>query len=556
MKKVTVLFFFGMMLSVSFQAVGQANGSSSFTLPKVERPTFKADTVNITSFGAAKGGLVLNTVAINKAIETCSSAGGGVVLVPKGMWLTGPITLRSNVNLHLQAGAVLQFSSNFDDYPLVMSYFEGWETIRCQSPISAKKQENVAITGNGIVDGAGQAWRPVKKSKLTSEQWKTLIASGGVLSSDKSTWYPSAKSLLGQTTTIQGYIKGGSTEEFEKIKDYLRPNMVSLVECKNVLLEGVTFQNSPAWNLHPLMCENLTVNKVNVRNPWYAQNGDGIDIESCKNGEVTNSTFDVGDDGICIKSGKDEEGRKRGMPTENFLVKNCVVYHGHGGFVIGSEMSGGVKNIIVKGCTFLGTDIGLRFKTTRGRGGVVENILVDGINMTNIPAEAISFSMYYMGKSPIAEPEDEGKTQTTVKEVGANPVADESTPQFKNFTIRNVSCKGAQQAIYLEGLPEMSIKDIRFDGITIEAQKGIRCIEAEDISFNNVTIKAAKGVPMEVVNSKGIKTSKVELLSSSPIKVGVAGASTKSINLLGVRGAEGSSVKVGNEVSQSEIVKK
>jgi DNA sulfur modification protein DndE len=555
MKKVTELFFFGLMLSVSVQVVGQAN-VSSFTLPKVEQPTFKADTVKITSFGAAKGGLVLNTVAINKAIEACSSSGGGVVLVPKGMWLTGPITLKSNVNLHLQAGAVLQFSSNFDDYPLVMSYFEGWETIRCQSPISAKKQENIAITGSGIIDGAGQAWRPVKKSKLTSEQWKTLVSSGGILSPDKSTWYPSEKSLLGQNTTIQGYIKGGSMQEYEKIKDYLRPNMVSLVECRNVLLEGVTFQNSPAWDLHPLMCENLTINKVNVRNPWYAQNGDGVDIESCKNGVVTNSTFDVGDDGICIKSGKDEEGRKRGMPTENFRIENCVVYHGHGGFVIGSEMSGGVRNIIVKKCTFLGTDIGLRFKTTRGRGGVVENILVDGINMTNIPAEAINFSMYYMGKSPIAEPEDEGKTQTTVKEVGANPVADESTPQFKNFTIRNVSCKGAQQAIYLEGLPEMSIKGISFDGITIEAQKGIRCIEAEDISFNNVTIKAAKGVPMEMVNAKGIKTSKVELISTSPIKVSVAGAATKSINLSGVKGAEGSSVKIGNGVSQSEIVKK
>jgi len=555
MKNLSSLLLLGMVLSISSQAIGQSNGSLPFTLPKVACPTFKADTISIDKYGAIKGGMVLNTVAIGKAIDACSNAGGGVVLVPKGVWLTGPITLKSNVNLHLQDGAVLQFSSNFDDFPLVMSYFEGWETVRCQSPISAKGQVNIAITGSGIIDGAGQAWRPVKKSKLTSAQWKALVSSGGVLSADKSTWYPSEKSLLGQNTTIQGYIKGGSMHEYEKIKDYLRPNMVSLVECKNVLLEGVTFQNSPAWNLHPLMCENLTINKVNVRNPWYAQNGDGVDIESCKNGVVTNSTFDVGDDGICIKSGKDEEGRKRGVPTENFLVENCVVFHGHGGFVIGSEMSGGVRNIIVRNCTFLGTDIGLRFKTTRGRGGVVENILVDGINMTNIPAEAISFSMYYMGKSPIAEPEDEGKTQTTLKEVGANPIADESTPQFKNFTIRNVACKGALQAIHLEGLPEMSIKNIHFEDISIEAEKGIRCIEAEGVTFSNVTIKTTKGIPMEVINSTGVETSRVDLMGASQVKVSVGGKMAKGINLKGVAGASAATVKIGAGLSSSEIIK-
>jgi DNA sulfur modification protein DndE len=541
-------FFIFCLLFAGGALASAAQMSDPFTLPKVLRPTFNADTISIEQFGAVSGGVVVNTEAINRAIDSCSRR-GGVVLVPKGLWLTGPIVLKSNVNLHIAKGAILQFSDKIDSFPLVKSYFEGWEAVRCQSPISAKNQRNIAITGGGIIDGAGQAWRPVKRSKLTSAQWKDLIASGGVLSADKNTWFPSAKSLLGQSTTIQGYIKDGSLSEFEKIKDYLRPNMVSLVECDGVLLQGTTFQNSPAWNIHPLLCSNITVDGIHVRNPWYAQNGDGIDIESCSNGVVVNSTFDVGDDGICIKSGKDEEGRKRGRPTENFLIQNCVVFHGHGGFVIGSEMSGGVRNIIVRDCSFLGTDIGLRFKTTRGRGGVVENIFIDGVNMVGIPAEAISFSMYYMGKSPIPEPEDEGRVQTTVKSVGANPVADVSTPLFRNFTIRNVSCKGAQQAIYVEGLPEMKISNIAFENVTIEAKRGIRCIEADGLTFKKVAVTVVEGVPFELVNSQNVDTRDLELNGKGELKVRSVG-SKQGVNLLGVKGYSSSSVQLVDGVTK------
>ena len=188
---------------------------------------------------------------------------------------------------------------------------------------------------------------------------------------------------------------------YESIKDFLRPNLVLLTNCKYILLEGVTFQNSPAWCLHPLMSEHLTVRNVFVKNPWYAQNGDGIDVESCKNVLIENSVFDVGDDGLCMKSGRDAEGRKRAMPVENVIIRGCTVYSSHGGFVIGSEMSGGARNIYVSNCTFIGADIGLRFKTTRGRGGVVENIFIKDIYMKDIPAEAILFDMYYMAKDPV-----------------------------------------------------------------------------------------------------------------------------------------------------------
>ena len=180
-------------------------------------------------------------------------------------------------------------------------------------------------------------------------------------------------------------------EEWAEIHPWLRPVLLSIVKSKKVLLEGVTFKNSPSWCLHPLSCEDFTVNNIMVINPWYSQNGDAIDLESCKNALIINSVFDAGDDAICIKSGKDEDGRRRGEPCQNVIVKNNTVLHGHGGFVVGSEMSGGVKNIYVEDCTFMGTDVGLRFKSTRGRGGVVENIYINNINMINIPNAIVRF---------------------------------------------------------------------------------------------------------------------------------------------------------------------
>jgi polygalacturonase len=189
-----------------------------------------------------------------------------------------------------------------------------------------------------------------------------------------------------------------------------------------------------------------------VKNPWYSQNGDGIDIESCKNSIVHDCNFDVGDDAICIKSGKDKEGRDRGIPTENLVVKNCIVYHGHGGVTIGSEMSGGVKNMHVSNCTFLGTDVGLRFKSNRGRGGIVENIYISNIEMINIPSQAISFNLYYSGMS-VSEDMEEGTAGQLPKLI---PVTEE-TPQFKNIFIRDVNCNGAYQGIFLQGLPEMNL---------------------------------------------------------------------------------------------------
>ena len=369
-------------------------------LPVIKSPVFKKDTVNIKKYGAVADGNTLNTKSINTAIDALSKKGGGVVLVPQGLWLTGPIVLKNNINLHLAAGSTLLFTADKNEYPLVEANWEGLPQMRNQSPISATNAVNIGITGKGIIDGNGDVWRAVKMDKLTESQWKKKLASGGVLSDDKKTWYPSEGFMKGSKMPANpGMISPDKDAAFyQSIKDFLRPNLLLLTNCKLVLLEGVTFQNSPAWCLHPLMCENLTVRNVFVKNPWYAQNGDGIDVESCKNVLIESSVFDVGDDALCIKSGRDAEGRKRGMPTENVIIRGCTVYASHGGFVIGSEMSGGARNIWVNNCTFVGADIGLRFKTTRGRGGIVENIFIKDIYMKDIPAEAILFDMYYMAK--------------------------------------------------------------------------------------------------------------------------------------------------------------
>jgi len=474
-----------------------------FELPLVSTTVFKKDTFNIISYGAVSSANTLNTGAIQQAIDMASKQGGGMVLVPSGFWLTGPIKLLSNVNLHISSGAVLQFSNKPKDYPLIRTNWEGVDAIRAQSPISAKGQRNIAITGSGIIDGAGEAWRPVKKGKLTAGEWDKLIHSGGVLDSKKETWYPTEGALKASTMDRPGVIAAGFTEaNTEEIKEFLRPNMISLRECEQVLLEGVTFQNSPAWNIHPLLCKHLTVENIHVKNPWFAQNGDGIDIESCEFVSVRNSKFDVGDDGICLKSGKDAEGRKRARPSAHILIENCIVFHGHGGVVVGSEMSGGVHDLFVNNCQFLDTDVGLRFKTMRGRGGVVQNVFIRDISMKNIAGEAILFDMYYQGKDPVSTFGNGGETP----KIELVPV-NEGTPQFKNIFIDNVVAKGAETGLLIRGLPEMPIHHIELNNIDIESNQGYRVIEAQDIILNRATFKEIGPQKSELFHVKRWKIS-------------------------------------------------
>jgi len=463
-----------------------------FEMEPIKRPVFPERTVNIQNYGAVNDGIAMNTEAINKAIEDIASQGGGTVIIPAGIWYTGPIRLLDNVNLHAEANALIIFNPEVSLYPIVETSFEGLNTRRSTSPIHARNVKNIAITGEGVFDGSGDAWRFVKKGKMTESQWQALIHSGGVVNKKGDAWYPSEESMRGhEVSDMFNNPQNLSTdEEWEAIHHWLRPVFVSLIECKDVLLEGVTFRNSPAWSIHPLMCENFIMSNVKVFNPWYSQNGDGLDLESCTNALIVDNLFDVGDDAICIKSGKDQDGRERNVPCQNVVVKNNVVLHGHGGFVVGSEMSGGVKNIYVADCMFTGTDVGLRFKSTRGRGGIVEKIWIENINMADIPTEPILFDLFYSGKSALEELE-EGKSISTDL-----PPVTEETPSFRDIVIKNVKCKGARRAMLFNGLPEMKIKNIHLEDIAITANLGIELVQTENVSLNNVRIYAKEGAAL------------------------------------------------------------
>ncbi len=434
-----------------------------FTMPKVKSAVIPERTISLADYNIIGDGLTNHQKTIQKAIDELSAKGGGKLIVPPGTWLTGPIILKSNINLCISKGAILLFSPDINEYKLIDTSYEGQPAQRHQSPITAVECTNIAITGEGLIDGNGEAWRPLKREKVTDSQWKRITGNGGFFRRP-TLWAPAEKDLA-------------------------RPVMVHLVKCKQVLLQGVIFQNSPAWNIHPELCEDLIIDGIDVRNPYYAQNGDGIDLESCRNCIIVNTTLDVGDDGICLKSGKDAAGRKRGIPTENVLIDGCTVYASHGGFVIGSEMSGGVRNINCTNCQFSGTDIGLRFKSCRGRGGVVENIWLENISMINILADAIRFNLYYGGKSAVEELEDGTKRPA---QIAAEPLS-EATPSFRKIHIKNITCSGANRALYFNGLPEMPVKQVTMENVFISADEPGELVYCDDIQMKNVKIIAKNG---------------------------------------------------------------
>ncbi len=502
-----------------------------FEMPRVEVPSFLDNSVNLLDFGGIPDGVTLNTDAFAKAMQDLSENGGGTLIVPEGIWFTGPIVFTSNIEMHLEKGALILFSPDKELYPLVETVFEGLDTRRCQSPISGRNLENIAITGQGSINGSGEAWRPLKKEKVSESHWKQVVSSGGVVRNGDY-WFPSEGALKGHEMSDMNVPRQNMTEEeWLEIKDFLRPVMVSFIECKNVYLHGVLFENSPAWNIHPLMCENVIIDGIFARNPGYSQNGDGLDLESCKNSIIVNSLFDVGDDGICIKSGKDEQGRLRGRPTENVIVENCKVFQGHGGFVVGSEMSGGVKNISVKNCQFLGTDVGLRFKSNRGRGGVVENIYISDIYMFNITTDSFLFDLYYGGKSA-SEALADGDTTPTEEQLFE---VTEETPAFKNIYVKDLVSRNARRAMFFNGLPEMNIENIHLENAFITARFGAEFSESKDIILNNVTVISEEGPAYLFNNVKNFKAEKLAYEVSEPAKVAqITGNNTVEVHLSGL----------------------
>ncbi|MDG5787867.1 glycoside hydrolase family 28 protein [Evansella sp. AB-P1] len=494
--------------------------SEKLTLPTFDvlLPEIPDKEFSITDFGAIGDGVHLNTEAFANAISACVENGGGKVVVPAGIWLTGPISLKSKLNLHVESGAVVLFSDNFDHYPLIHSTFEGEEVIRCQSPIDGEGLEDVAITGKGTFDGSGEAWRPVKRWKMTDIQWEKLIKSGGFIAKEREEiWWPTEQAANGAKILKELRAKGSKNiDDYQQIRDFLRPNMVSIRRSRRVLLEGPTFQNSPAWNVHPFVCQHVTMRNVTVRNPWFSQNGDGLDLEACRYAIVENCIFDVGDDAICIKSGKNEEGRKLGTPSEDITIRDCQVYSGHGGFVVGSEMSGGVRNVSITDCTFFGTDTGLRFKSTRGRGGVVENIVINNICMNNIKKEAIVFHMFY-----------EISDEDVVK--GVVPVTEE-TPIFRHVDIRNIVSTGSETAILMKGLPEMPLEGITFENLSLVSKSGITGSQCKDVNFSNVAITVENGPLFSLENCVNTSINQFTTTKDSNIYLQVSGEKTENMS--------------------------
>ncbi|WP_066720221.1 glycoside hydrolase family 28 protein [Clostridium sp. Marseille-P299] len=445
----------------------------------VELPVFPDRKVSIVDYNAVPGGTVSNTVAINKAIQELYSLGGGTVIVPKGIWLTGPITLKSNINLHLEKGAFIKFDKNPEEYPIILTDYEGQPRLRAVSPIHAFDEENIAITGYGVIDGNGHEWRPLKKFKITNKQWEARLKKSQyfIETDEGGIWYPSKTSYEGCLVGEPSLDDPDAIAKATPYYDHYRPVMTNLVRCNKILIEGVTLQNSPAWNLHPLLCTNLTLRNAFIRNDSFAQNGDGLDLESCRFVDIYDVKFDVGDDAICMKSGKNAIARKITVPTEHVRIRDCVVYHGHGGFVVGSEMSRGVRDVVIENCLFIGTDTGIRFKSAIGRGGVVEDIMIKDIQMTDIAAEAVIFTMGYV----LFRLDHEASDQP-------DEILKEDIPEFKNITIRDVNCVRAGQAIKIEGLEQLPIHDLTLENVVIEAKKGIEIKNANQIFLKNVTV--------------------------------------------------------------------
>lgn len=416
-----LLWVVALMATLTIQA--QDYSSYYQNLP-VEMPTpvlaeIPEMTVLLTDFGAVGDGLTLNTDTFNKAIASLSKQGGGHLVVPAGIWLTGPIALKDNIDLHLEKNAIIMAT------PDRALHLKGEKTTTL---ISASKRKNISITGEGTIDGNGAMWRPVKRGKVSDTEWREFLSMGGTVTDDGSLWYPYDLKHFDNLA--------GSPKEQEK----LRTHLIRFTDCQRVYVSGVTLQNAPKFHLIPTRCQEVIIDGVTVKCPWNAQNGDAIDLSSCRNALVVNCIVDAGDDGICMKAGAGESGVKYG-PCENILIENNTVYHAHGGFVIGSEFSGGMRNIVVRNNRFSGTDTGLRFKSGVGRGGVCENIHISNIVMTDIKGEAIVFECGYVNR-PAGENVEEQKAAADA------PFA----PQFTDIHISNVVCRGARTAIQAEGI--------------------------------------------------------------------------------------------------------
>ena len=432
-------------------------------------------TINICDYGADNTGLVSSSEIINHVIDSLSHQHGGTIYFPAGEYTCGPIILKSNISLLTDAGAVIHFSDNFDEYlPMVTSRWEGIRVKTFISPLYAIDAENVSIKGQGHFDGNGKKWwdymYSARKNGITDSKWQTIFQSEN-------------EALLKKNS----YLK--------KMNNFLRPPMVMFYNCKNILIEGVSFSNPPFWTIVPVFSDNVTIQNITINNPDNSPNTDGIDPSSSKNIHISNCHISVGDDCIVLKSGRDEDGRDAGMPTENVTITNCTMLNGHGGVVIGSEMSGDIRRVTISNCVFEGTDRGIRIKTLRGRGGVVEDIMVSNITMHDIVREGIMINMRYQ-KTPVEE-------------------LSEKTPLFRRLHFSNINIAEAEQGIAIYGLEERSVDGVSFSDIYMQANKGITGQYARNLTFDNIRLETPAETSILFDKCNNVSVNGLQLLKPS-----------------------------------------
>ncbi|KAB2923896.1 MAG: glycoside hydrolase family 28 protein [Bacteroidetes bacterium] len=423
------------LLSGVPMTAGEDTPTAAGIAARVVRPVFPDRTFDITAYGAKGDGTADATEAIRRAVTACTESGGGRVLVPSGTYLTGPIHLESGVELHLADGAVVRFSTDPSRYlPLVRTRWEGMEVMNYSPLIYAFRKKNIAVTGKGVLDGQGSSehWWP----------WKGKSDDGG--------WKPGMPHQKAGRDRLLAMTENGTPAAERVFGDgyYLRPSFFQPYECTNVLVEGVTFRDAPMWFIHPVLCTSVTVTGVTVQG--HGPNNDGCNPESSRDVLIEDCFFDTGDDCIAVKSGRNRDGRDIGVPSENIAVRRCRMKEGHGGVVIGSEVSGGARNIAVEECTMDSPrlDRAIRIKTNSVRGGTVENIAVRNLTVGQVAEAVVLVDFNY----------EEG-------DAGAH------TPIVRNILLENVTARSGPYAFFLKGyrrspVTGITARDCTFDGIT------------------------------------------------------------------------------------------
>lgn len=417
-----------------------------------------AEKVDMKQIGADASGDSLNTDLINRTIDRLAEAGGGTLYFPAGIYLTGSIQLKSNITLELEAGAILRFSDNFDDYlPFAEVRQEGVMMKSFRPLIYAIDAENITLKGEGTLDGQGRAW------------WNELFRVLGELKKGGDMELNEYQKLWEKENDVEK-LYAETNEDWHPTLDrrFFRPPFIQPVRCSRVRIEGVKIINSPFWTVNPEFCDNVTITGITIDNK-PSPNTDGINPESCRNVRISDCHISVGDDCITIKSGRDLQARKLNVPCENITITNCTMLSGHGGVVIGSEMSGGVKKVVISNCVFDGTDRGIRIKSTRGRGGVVEDIRINNVVMNNIRKEAIVFNLRYSDMPAEAK--------------------SERTPVFHRISVSGLTGIDVDIPIKIVGLQEAPISDITLKDIDIRSAKS-SCVfeDCENIRMLDVYV--------------------------------------------------------------------